>query len=135
MATYPSSPNSRPRYDININQNATFKMSIQVTNVSGSPIDINNWSFSGSIKQNYTDNDPPILFFSCSVLDFSQSLISFMLNPYQTEVLSQPSYYYDFIGTNYSTTPDEVYRLLEGKVRVHPGITDPSLTDLPNPSP
>jgi hypothetical protein len=60
----------------------------------------------------------------------SQSIIEFSLTPYQTAVLAQPSYYYDFIGTNYVTTPDEVYRILEGKVKVYPGVTDSSLTDL-----
>ena len=121
---------TRPVFNIEINQNATFKMSLQLTSTGSIPLDITSWSFSGSVKQNYTDADPPLVFFTASIIDVPNAVVEFSLTPYQTERLSESNYYYDFIGTNYSTTPDEVYRILEGKVKVYPGVTDSSLTDL-----
>jgi len=120
---------SRPVYDLEINQNATFKMSIQLTDISGSPLDISNWDFSGSIKEKLTDPDPPLLFFAASVVDVTQSIVSLSLTPAQTTLLTSAAYVYDVIGTNYSTTPDEVYRVLQGKVKVNTGITDPTVTE------
>lgn len=120
---------SQPTYDISINQNATFKMSIQLTDVNGSPLNITSWSFSGSIKENVTDPDPPLLFFTTSIADPSQSVVNISLTPAQTTMLSKTAYVYDVIATNYSTTPDEVYRVLQGKIKVSLGITDPSVTE------
>lgn len=120
---------AQPIYDININQNATFKFSIQLQDASGSALNIVSWSFSGSIKRLSSDADPPFLFFTCSVVDLTQSIVRISLTPAQTTQLTDPNYVYDVIGTNYTTTPDEVYRILQGKVRVNPGITDPSVTE------
>ena len=120
---------SQPVYNLEINQNATFKMSLQLTDASGSPLDITNWSFSGSIKQTLGDADPPLLFFTTSIVDFTQSVVSVSLTPAQTTELIEAAYVYDIIGTNYATTPDEVYRVLQGKIKVSTGITDPSVTE------
>lgn len=116
---------SLPTYDININQNATFKFSAQLTDVSGSPLNITSWSFSGSIKQQATDPDPPILFFTTSIADITQSIINVSLTPHQTALLTQPQYVYDIIAANGAVTPEEVYRILQGRVKVSLGITDP----------
>jgi hypothetical protein len=120
-----------PTYNIDIFQNATFKMSIQLTNSGSgsSPIDITGWSFSGSIKQNYEDSDPSLIYFSASVLDPTQSIVMFSLTPTQTAQLTQPIYYYDCIAVNYPVAPDEVYRILQGRVKVSPGVTDAHIID------
>ncbi len=120
---------NRPSYDININQNATFKMSIQLANSGSSSIDITGWSFSGSIKENYTDPDPALVYFSHSIVDFSQSIVMFTLTPTQTGTLTKGMYYYDIIAVNYSKVPDEVYRLLQGRAKVSPGVTDGYIID------
>jgi len=114
---------AQPTYDININQNATFKFSAQLTDVSGSPLDITSWSFSGSVKQQAIDPDPPLLFFTTSV-DLTQSIVNMALMPHQTTLLNQPQYVYDFIAVNRAVTPEEVYRILQGKIKVSLGITD-----------
>jgi hypothetical protein len=116
---------SRPIYNIEVNQNATFKLSLELRDSASVLIPINSWSFSGSIKQNYADVDPPLMFFTASA-DVGTSTIEFSLTPNQTQLLDQPNYYYDFTGTNWSTVPDEIYRILEGKVKVYPGVTDPN---------
>jgi len=120
---------SQPIYDLNINQNATFKFSLQLTDASGSALDITGWDFSGSIKGQTIDPDPPLMFFTTSIVDFTQSIINVSLTPAQTTQLVNSQYVYDIIATNYSTTPDEVYRILQGKIKVNAGITDPSVTE------
>lgn len=115
---------SMPTYDININQNATFKFSAQLTDVSGSPIDITSWSFSGSIKAQASDADPPVTIFSASVTDVTQSIVNFSLAPHQTALLTGPQFVYDIIAANHATTPEEVYRILQGKIKVSAGVTD-----------
>lgn len=121
---------SQPIYNITINQNATFKMSVQLTDESGSALAISGWQFSGSLKANYDDPDPPVAYFSASVESPSQSLLTFTLTPTQTGVLdSQCIYYYDLIAVNYTLAPDEVYRILQGKARISPGVTDAHIND------
>ena len=128
---------SRPIFNIEVNQNATFKLTLQMTSESldvspGAFINITDWNFSGSIKQQYADKDPPYMFFTASKLDAARGIVEFSLSAHQTEKLTKALYYYDFIGTtNYSASPDDVYRILEGKVKVYPGVTDSSLVDLP----
>lgn len=110
-------------YDIDINQNATYKISLQLNNSASLPLNIVSWSFSGSIRQQYGDPDPPVVSFTASA-DVTSSILNLSLTPNQTSLLSQSRYVYDVIAVNYTVSPDEVYRLLQGKVRVHPGVTD-----------
>lgn len=121
---------SRPQFNIEVNQNSTFKLTIQITGPDGvTPFGVSDWTFSGSIKENYLESPVPLLYFTASVLDVANSIVEFSLIPYQTAVLTQASYFYDCTGTKHSPTPDEVYRILEGRVKVYPGVTDPHLTD------
>lgn len=118
---------SQPIFDLNINQNSTFKFNMQLKDSSGSVLDITSWSFTGSIKEGKTSPDPSILFFTMSVVDLTASILEAYLTPSQTTQLVNPAYVYDIIATNYATTPDEVYRILQGKIKVSPGITDSNI--------
>ena len=114
---------NNPTYDIYINQNATFAMSMQLTDATGSAIDITGWSFTGSLKESY-ESAEPYLYFTSSVSDFSSSIINIELSADQTELLTETRYVYDVVGSvNNPTAPDYVYRLLQGKVVVSPGVT------------
>lgn len=117
-----------PVYNINLDQNATFKFSLQLLTSGNILFNIASWSFSGSIKQGVSDADPPIAQFTMSA-DTSSSTIHASLTPDQTKLLNQRHYVYDIIGTNYAIVPDEVLRLLQGKVKVNLGVTDPPPTD------
>lgn len=116
---------TQPIYDIAINQNATFKMSFQLTDTTGSAININAWAFSGSIKET-AQSTTAMAEFTASA-DVTQSIVTISLMPVQTELLTQTSYVYDIIATNTGSAIPEVYRILQGKVKVNLGITNSSL--------
>lgn len=113
----------QPRYDIEINQNATFRMAFTLTDISGSLIDLSNLEFIGSIKNDYLVDDPPFLLFTSSI-DYVNSAVSLYLSHTQTEQLVEPRYLYDVISVDNTVSPPDVVRLLEGVVRVRYGITD-----------
>lgn len=118
---------SQPRFDINVNQNATFKMNFKLTDSSGDPLDITNWTFTGSIKQDHTQPDPPLLIFTSSVADQNDpelATVTLSLNAIQTELLTERVYVYDVIGVDPNGGVPLVYRVLQGRVRVDPGVTD-----------
>lgn len=112
---------TQPIYDIAVNQNATFKMSFQLTDSASVPISMLSWSFTGSIKATPQDITP-LLMFTTSV-DVTQSIVTISLIPFQTNQLTTTSYVYDIIATNIAPTINEVYRILQGKVKVNLGIT------------
>jgi hypothetical protein len=113
-----------PIYDISLNQYCTYKMNFQITDNSGSVVDITNWSFTGSIRDSYLTPDPPIATFNIIIADYSSSLVTVGLLPEQSVPLIKKKYIYDIIATNIGPNPPEVYRILEGKVNVDLGVTE-----------
>lgn len=112
-----------PIYDIFVNQYASFDMTMQLNDSTGSALPIINWGFTGSIKTN-VDTDPPITKFNIIVVDITSSLINISLIPCQSALLNKPQYMYDILATNNNVNPVEVYRLVQGKVKVSLGVTD-----------
>lgn len=113
-------------FDISLDQFASFNMTMQITDTGSVPVSIVSWSFSGSVKEHY--NRTTLTTFSIDILDVTQSIIRFSLHPHQTGLFTKPTYVYDIIATNVTPNPDEVYRLLEGKVIPRPGVTE---SDIP----
>lgn len=109
--------------DININQYATFKTSLTLKDGDGNPLSIASWSFSGSIRENFESPSSTNIFFTCSVDSIPSASITLSLPYYMSGLLTQKKYVYDLIAFNVSPNPDDVYRILEGKVTVIPGVT------------
>lgn len=117
---------TQPTYDIGINQNATFKMSFQLTDSASVKLNIVSWSFTGSIKETPQSLTATTIFTASA--DVTQSIVTISLPPFWTNQLTQPVYVYDIIATNTAAAPAEVYRILQGKVKVNFGVT-PSTVD------
>ena len=112
-------------YDICILQNQTYELPLQLyqdDNVT--PIDLTGWSFTGSIKTQFTA-PTPLLFFTASVVDAVSGSLKLYLSAETTWALTAPKYVYDLIGNNSNITPVETLRLMQGKVSVKPGVTEP----------
>lgn len=92
-----------------------------LTDPSGSPIILTNWSFTGSLKENYQQTGSTATF-TCTVTDPSGS-ISITLPYTEARKLVKKKYVYDVIATNITPTPPEVYRILEGQAFVDLGVT------------
>jgi len=112
-----------PTIDLCVLQNATFDTTLQLTDQSGSAIDITSWSFSGSIKESVA-SPVEVTHFSCSVTSVPNATVRITLTPYQSALLTRKKYVYDIIATNMAVTPLEVYRIIEGQVNVDLGVTD-----------
>lgn len=130
MSTNCSSVNpTTANVNFDINQNATFEYPFQLLDSeSNAPINIFNWSFSASIKRMFTDPNP-LIYFTASITDVSQSIVTVRLTPNQTAQLTGSRYVYDITATDLSESPDVVYRLAQGKIKVYLGSTYPTVTE------
>ena len=112
-------------YDICILQNQTFELPFQMYDDNGvTPINLTGWSFTGSIKSTFTDA-APTLSFTASIVDAASGSIKLYLGAETTWQLTNPKYVYDVIANNSNITPTETLRIMQGKVSVKPGVTEP----------
>jgi hypothetical protein len=115
--------NTAGQHNITVNQYSTFKETIMLTTSGSVPLTIVSWSFTGSIRSSFESPTSSNIYFTMSVDSVPSAIVTFSLPPWETARLSQKKYFYDIIATNVSPNPDEIYRLLEGKVMVNQGIT------------
>lgn len=112
-------------YDICVLQNQTFELPFTLYDDDGTtPLDITNWTFTGSIKQQFTDS-APLTYFTSSVISVASASIKLYLSSEQTWILNNSKYVYDVISNNPNTSPATTLRLIQGKVSVKPGVTEP----------
>jgi hypothetical protein len=113
-------------YDLCIQQNASFNLIFSLKDDDGSSsIDVTGWSFTGSINDQKGGVDQSIPFFTMSVVSAVSGTIAMRLGAASTWQLTQPRYYYDVIGYNPTVSPPETLRLMQGKVNVNLGVTEP----------
>jgi hypothetical protein len=112
------------KLNIVVEQNATFKLTLQLTDEdnNNTPIDTLGWTYTGSLRETY--DTAPVMFFTMSAYP-SASMVTAFLTDNQTWMLSGSVYYYDIIAHNPVATPPETYRLLQGRVTVNRGVTQP----------
>lgn len=114
-------------YDICITQNATFEMNFRLYDDSGVvPLDVTGWMFTGSIKEQYTDVSS-VMAFTMSVDSYTTASINVNLgaeNTWQLGVTGS-KFLYDIIANNPTVSPPETYRLMQGKVSINKGVTEP----------
>lgn len=112
-------------YDICVLQNQTFELPFQLyANDGVTPIDVTGWTFTGSIKEQFAD-PTPTLFFTCSVVDATSGSIKLYLPADSTWQMTSTKYVYDLISNNATVSPVETLRLMQGKISVKPGVTEP----------
>lgn len=111
------------KLNIEIEQNASYGLTLQLTEDDDTPTNITNWSFTGSIRETY-DSPNAVAFFSMSAVT-DAAIVSAFLTDEQTWGLSGSAYFYDIIAKNPNSTPNQTFRLLYGKVRINRGVTEP----------
>ena len=112
-------------YDLCVKQNETFKLPItlyQDDNIT--PINVSTWTFTGSIKRQFGEDIPLMSFMVDSTQAASGSLV-FYLSADNTWLLSDKKYVYDIISNNTTVSPPETLRLMQGKISVNLGVTEP----------
>ena len=106
-----------------INQYASYKLSLQFTDVVGAPLDISTWMISGSIKEKYKSTGS-VVDFGIETVSLPSASINIYLTPDQTALLTKSQYVYDLIAQVSGSSPEETVRLLEGTVSIDPGVTE-----------
>jgi hypothetical protein len=111
------------KYDICILQNTTYQTGLTLTDSTGSFIDITSWSFSGSIREQQGLVSPLICNFTITIIDPVSASLSVVLPPESSSLLVKPTYFYDIIATNILPIPDQIYRIIQGKISVNAAVT------------
>lgn len=112
-------------YDICIFQNQTYRLPMLLVNRDGQPIDLSSWTFSASIKDRVGNDADPVLNFTSSLFPANSGWVSFYLSADTTWALNKTRYTYDIIGTDNFISPPETVRLLQGKIFLKNGVTEP----------
>lgn len=113
--------------DFEIGQGETFKILTHIfTEVSSSvPLNITNYGFSGSLRENYTTSEIAATFNIQKIEPYSSGSLYITLTPEQTRELSQRMYVYDIlmVNTDPALPTPTVRRLLEGSFTIRPSVT------------
>jgi len=98
---------------------------LDLTDASGNPKDLTNYSAAAKMKRNYNSTDSDTLTFIASInVPPTDGIVTLSLTNAQTDTLKVGNYVYD---AEISFTDDSgstiVERILEGKIRVSPSVT------------
>lgn len=104
------------RYDLTIDQGATYALDIECQDENGDTIDLSGVIPRSQIRYTYKDVSPA-LEFSASI---SGGIVSLSLSPAQTSALSKS---YGVWDCELEFEDGTVQRLLEGKVIIRPEVT------------
>lgn len=116
------------RYDLTIEQGATFSRQVTWQNQDGSAVNLTGYSIAGKLRRRTSDKQP-IVAFTCTVTDAANGIFTFSLTATQTASLPVShgetaekellECVYDIEATVSST----VYRILEGIAYISPEAT------------
>lgn len=118
-------------YDLKIEQGATFRITIDLTDSTGAGVNLTGSTFAGKIKKKYTDKDGLVSFTFTTANQttnagrFYLSLTStqtaaLFVNPINTADRPATEYIYDIEITYTSGDTD---RIMQGKVLLSPEVT------------
>lgn len=104
--------------NIFVDQGSTFTVTIDVTDNSGGPFDLTDYSAQAQIRKTYTSVNPTATF-SVSV-NVANSTVTLSLTDTVTSALEHGRYVYDCIIIDQGGTKT---RIVEGQATVTPGVT------------
>jgi hypothetical protein len=114
-------------YNLDVIQGSSFSAQLSIKNSDGTAVDLNGYSVRGHLKYNYgtgaylVDLGPQVN--TEGSLTPASGVISVKLTPTQTQALPVVMGVYDI--ETYTVNDEEVNKVLDGKVRVHPEVTKP----------
>jgi len=104
------------RYRLHIDAGSTFRREFEYTNPDGSEFDLTDYSAALQIRETPTS---PLALSVTPDIDVENATISFTLTAAQTATLTQERYVY---AIELTTPDDEVFRFVEGGIRVSPEV-------------
>ena len=105
--------------NLTIDQGATFKADIDVTDNDGNALNLTGYQTAGQMRKSYASSSATD--FSASIESASGGVVRIQLSASQTDALKPGRYVYDVEIKKTSTS--EVTRIVEGQIEVTPGVT------------
>lgn len=103
---------------LEVKQGESFeRMSVLVGEDKVTPLNTENYTFRGQIRENFTSDAPPIDFTITKMLPYTTGTVVISLTPEQTRSLTQRKYVFDIEFTDDSVIP-QTKPLMEGYVVV-----------------
>lgn len=109
-------------YNIELNQNATFKSALTITDSVGNYIDISGWVFKSSIRENLETDE--VTDFNVSIVSAPSGTVEMLLPDVSSSLLTSTRYVYDLIAKNNNVSPPETYRIVQGTIKVSLAVTE-----------
>jgi hypothetical protein len=106
------------RYDLRIDQGATYQMSLTCLDTSGSPLDLTGYTGAAMVRGQYADASPAAIF--TVTIGGADGVVGLVLTAAQTTALAITDGVWDCKLTDPS---GNVTRVCEGKVTVSPEAT------------
>lgn len=107
-------------YDIDIYKGAPFSLSINATNSSGVPINLEEYSARGCIKYRYGDESPLVRFNVSIQSPESSGILSFWLSA--TGTASLPTFQGLYELEAYTSGDADVIKFLRGYANIYPEV-------------
>lgn len=116
------------RYDLTIEQGATFSRQVTWQNEDGSAVNLTGYSIAGKIRKKTSDNQP-IISFTCTITNASSGIFTFSLTATETNSLpvrhgeTAEKQLLECVYDIEATVGSTVYRILEGIAYISPQVT------------
>lgn len=116
------------RYDLVIEQGATFSRQVTWQNQDGSAVNLTGYSIAGKLRRKTSDNQA-IASFTCTITNASSGIFTFSLTATETAALptahsqTADKEFLDCVYDIEATQGSNKYRILEGLARISPEVT------------
>lgn len=106
-------------------QGSDIAIELELVDINGNYKNLTNYSAAAQMKRNYNSDSSDTTTFTAAVTDPVRGGLTLSLTNIQTSVLKVGSYVYDVeISYQDSSSNTIIERILEGKIRVNPNVTD-----------
>jgi hypothetical protein len=106
------------KFNLLIDQGSSFKASLTVFDLQNDPFDITEFDITGQIRKKYGDADV-VAEFTPVVANSVAGIFTISLTPEETDTIPSGEYVYDVQISDLT----DVFRIVEGVVRVFPRVT------------
>lgn len=108
-----------------IDQGSDIAIQLELVDVNGNPKNLTNFSAAAQMKRNFNSDSADTHSFAAAIADATGGILTLSLTNAQTTALKVGNYVYDveisYVDDSANTI---IERVLEGKIRVNPNVTD-----------
>jgi len=106
-------------------QGSDIAVELELVDINGNYKNLTNYSAAAQMKKNFNSDSADTTTFAVAITDPTRGYLTLTLTNAQTSALKVGSYVYDVeISYEDSSNNTIIERILEGKIRVNPNVTD-----------